>query len=71
MASITVAFDAGTSGTKVIASYPSGECVFNEENYFLINPSVRQLTEQTYLDLLEYAEGEIGLKGASNGWGRA
>ena len=61
MASITVAFDAGTSGTKVIASYPSGECVFNEENYFLINPSVRQLTEQTYLDLLEYAEGEIGL----------
>ncbi|MDJ0575414.1 MAG: hypothetical protein QNJ65_09655 [Xenococcaceae cyanobacterium MO_234.B1] len=61
MAEITVAFDAGTSRSKVIASYPSGECVFNDENYFLIKPSVRQLTEQTYCDSLEYVEGGIGL----------
>ena len=61
MRSITVAFDAGTSGSKIIANYPSGECVLNDENYFWVKPAVRKLTEQTYLDLLEYADGEIGL----------
>ena len=61
MASITIAFDAGTSGSKVIASYPStGGCVFNDEKYFFVKPSVRQLMEKTYLNLLEYAEGGIG-----------
>ncbi len=58
---MTVAFDAGTSGSKVIASYPSGECPFNDENYFLVQPSVRQLTFTTYCDLLEYVEEGIGL----------
>ena len=47
MASITIAFDAGTSGSKVIASYPSGECVFNDEDYFLVKPAVRSLTPET------------------------
>ena len=61
MAEMKIAFDAGTSRSKVIASYPSGECVFNDENYFLIKPSVRQLTEQTYCDLLDCVEGGIGL----------
>ena len=61
MTEMKIAFDAGTSRSKVIASYPSGECVFNDENYFLIKPSVRQLTEQTYCDSLEYVEGGIGL----------
>ena len=61
MAEITVAFDAGTSSSKVIASYPSGECPFNDESSFLIEPSVRQLTETTYHELLEYVEGGIGL----------
>ena len=58
---IKVAFDAGTSGGKVITSHPSGECPFNDEGYFLVDPSVRELTEQTYHDLLEYVEGDIGL----------
>ena len=61
MASITVSFDAGTSGSKVIASYPSGECVFNDENYFLVEPSVRKLTKETYEKSLENVEGGIGL----------
>ncbi len=61
MASITVSFDAGTSGSKVIASYPSGECVFNDENSFLVEPSVRKLTKETYENLLENVEGGIGL----------
>ena len=62
MATITIAFDAGTSGSKIIANYPaSGGCVFNDENYFLVKPAVRQLTEQTHLDLLEYVEEGIGL----------
>jgi hypothetical protein len=53
--SVTVTFDAGTSGSKVIASYQSGEYPFERvEKYFLIEPSVRQLTEATYNNLLEY-----------------
>ena len=62
MSEITVAFDAGTSGSKIIASYPSGECPFNDEGYFLVEPSVRELTETTYHDLLDYVEeGEEGI----------
>lgn len=56
-----MAFDAGTSGSKIIASYPSGECPYNDEGYFLIKPSVREITETTYHDLLEDIEGDIGL----------
>ena len=58
---MTVIFDAGTSGSKVIASYPSGECPYNDEGYFLIKPSVRALTEYTYRNWLEDIEGDIGL----------
>ena len=62
MASITIAFDAGTSGSKIIASYPSSRgCVFNDENYFLVKPAVRELTEKTYYKLLEYVDEGIGL----------
>lgn len=58
----TVAFDAGTSGSKVIASYRSSEYPFERvENYFLIDPSVRLLTEPTYQDKLEYANEQEGL----------
>lgn len=57
-----VAFDAGTSGTKGIARYRSNEYPFNQiERHFLINPSVRSLTKQTYFDRLEYANETSGL----------
>jgi hypothetical protein len=60
--SVTIAFDAGTSGSKVIATYESGGYPFERvENYFLIAPSVRRLTQQTYQDLLAYATDEVGL----------
>lgn len=60
--SLSVAFNAGTSGSKVIASYPSSEYPFNLiENYFLVDPSVRPLTQETYKDLLDYAADGIGL----------
>ena len=62
MASITISFDAGTSGSKIIANYPaSGGCVFNDENYFLVKPAVRELTEKTYYKQLEYVDEGIGL----------
>lgn len=52
--SVSVAFDAGTSGSKVIATYTSGEYPFDRvENYFLVDPSVRPLTQQTYQDMLD------------------
>ena len=60
--SFTVAFDAGTSGSKVIVTYRSNEFPFEQvEKYFLIDPSVRLLTEQTYEDKLEYANERKGL----------
>ncbi len=60
--SLTIAFDAGTSGSKVIAAYRSSEYPFEPvENYFLVDPSVRPLTKQTYKDLLDYAEDGVGL----------
>lgn len=60
--SVTVAFDPGTSGSKVLISYVENEYPFERiEKYFLINPSVRQLTEQTYKDLLEGASESVGL----------
>lgn len=59
---VIVTFDAGTSGSKVFASYPMGECVFNDESYFLIEPSVRKLTKETYQSMLELAYGGIGLE---------
>ncbi|MES1024909.1 hypothetical protein ABN584_18810 [Gloeocapsa sp. BRSZ] len=60
--SVTIAFDAGTSGSKAIATYESGEYPFERvENYFSIAPSVRRLTQQTYQDLLAYATDGVGL----------
>ncbi len=62
MASITIAFDAGTSGSKIIANYPAaGGCVFNDENYFLVESAVRELTEETYHKDLEDIDEGIGL----------
>lgn len=59
---VTVAFDAGTSGSKVIARYQAEEYPFDwVEKYFLVDPSVRPLTEQTYKDLLDYATDGTGL----------
>ena len=59
--STVVAFDAGTSGTKIVACYQSNEYPFEKiERYFLIDPSVRLLTKQTYLDKLEYADEATG-----------
>ena len=59
---ITIAFDAGTSGSKIIANYPAaGGCVLNDENYFLVEPTVRGLTEQTYHKELENIDEGIGL----------
>ena len=62
MASITISFDAGTSGSKIIASYPStGQCVFNDENYFLVQPSIRQILPETYENSLENYIGSTGV----------
>jgi hypothetical protein len=59
--SVTIAFDPGTSGSKVLISYREEEYPFERvEKYFLINPSVRQLTEQTYKDLLDGASESVG-----------
>ena len=59
----TVAFDAGTSGSKVIANYQLGEYPFKQkEDYFLIQPWARELTKETYENMLEYAYGGIGLE---------
>jgi hypothetical protein len=59
---VTVAFDAGTSGSKVIASYEADEYPFERlEKYYLVDPSVRPLTRQTYQNLLAYAADGIGL----------
>ncbi len=59
----TVAFDAGTSGSKVIASYQLGEYPFKQkEDYFVIQPWARELTKETYESMLEYAYGGIGLE---------
>jgi len=58
----TVSFDAGTSGSKVIATYEADEYPFERvEKYFLVDPSVRLLTQQTYKDLLDYAADGTGL----------
>jgi hypothetical protein len=58
----TVAFDAGTSGSKAIASYRSNEFPFDRvERDFLVDPSVRLLTEPTYQDLLESAREQEGI----------
>ncbi len=57
-----VAFDAGTSGSKVIVSYQADEYpVPQVEKFFLVDPSVRPLTQQTYKDLLDYAADGTGL----------
>lgn len=59
---VIVAFDAGTSGSKVIATYQADEYPFDRvEKYFLVDPSVRSLTQQTYKDLLDYATDGTGL----------
>ena len=58
---ITVAFDGGTSSTKAIASYPTKKCPINDEGYFLLSSSVRELTKQTYIDLLQNVEEGVGL----------
>ncbi|WP_250126316.1 hypothetical protein [Chroococcidiopsis sp. CCMEE 29] len=59
---VTVAFDAGTSGTKVIANYQASEYPFDQtQKYFLVDPSVRPLTQQTYQNLLDYAADGVGL----------
>lgn len=58
----SVAFDAGTSDSKVIVSYQADEYPFHRvEKYFLVDPSVRPLTQQTYKDLLDYAADGTGL----------
>lgn len=55
-------FNAGTSGSKTIACYPSSEYPYERvERYFLIGSSVRALTEQTDQDKLEYAGEAMGL----------
>lgn len=59
---VTVVFDSGTSGSKVIVSYKRDEYPFERiEKYFLIEPSVRPLTQQTYQDTLDYATDSDGL----------
>lgn len=58
---ITIAFDGGTSSSKVVASYPSTSNVFNDDKFFLINSGVRQLTKKNHDYLLNCLEGDIGL----------
>ncbi|WP_206818395.1 ParM/StbA family protein [Chroococcus sp. FPU101] len=57
-----VIIDPGTSGTKAIVEYLKDEFPFERvEKYFLIEPSVRQLTEATYRHLLDGAGESVGL----------
>jgi hypothetical protein len=59
---ITITLDPGTSGTKVIVQYLKDEFPFERvEKYFLIEPSVRKLTEPTYRNLLDGASESVGL----------
>ncbi|MBW4554206.1 MAG: hypothetical protein KME35_24350 [Aphanocapsa sp. GSE-SYN-MK-11-07L] len=57
--SVIVAFDVGTSGSKVIASFPCPEFPFETvERHFLVPPAVRELTQSTYEDSLEERYGK-------------
>ena len=59
-----VLFDAGTSGSKIIARYRSVEYPFDVvEKYFVVNPSLRQLTSKSYHSQLEFSEDAKGLSG--------
>ncbi|ACB54355.1 hypothetical protein cce_5009 [Crocosphaera subtropica ATCC 51142] len=59
-----VSFDAGTSGSKIIARYRSVEYPFEVvEKYFVVNPSVRQLTSRSYRSQLEFSEDARGVSG--------
>lgn len=57
-----IAFDAGTSGSKGVACYQSNEYPYKRvERHYLVNPSVRSLTKETYIDRLEFANEISGL----------
>lgn len=45
---LTLAFDAGTSGSKVLACYPSSFSKRHFDRLFLLKPAVRSLITQTY-----------------------
>ncbi|WP_052056106.1 ParM/StbA family protein [Myxosarcina sp. GI1] len=51
---IKIAFDGGTSSSKVIASYPdiNSSSKFDDENYFFLNSKIQQIEEDYYQDLL-------------------
>ena len=57
----TVAFDCGTSGSKVLAHY-ARERGFpgDEDRYYLIEPFARELSQARYKSLLELSEDGIG-----------
>lgn len=60
----TVGIDVGTSGTKTCFFGESPEYPFEPiEMFFLVSPYVRQLTQATYKDALEYlSDGQGGLE---------
>lgn len=62
MKEIIVAFDGGTSCSKVVASYPSPKDAFANDEFFSINSGIRQLTKKTYESLSRNCLGKsIGL----------
>lgn len=50
---LTIVFDGGTSNSKIIASYPDTNSVFNEEKYYLVSPWIRQIDKEHYQELIE------------------
>ncbi|MGF1602428.1 MAG: hypothetical protein ACFCU8_10490 [Thermosynechococcaceae cyanobacterium] len=57
----TIAFDCGTSGSKVFASYARAKGFpVDEDRFYLIAPFARELSQARYQTLLEVAEDGIG-----------
>lgn len=57
----TIAFDCGTSGSKVLARYQRPRGFPKEEDrFYLIDPSARKLSESRYKTLLELSKDGIG-----------
>lgn len=57
----TIAFDCGTSGSKVLAHYRREKGFpVDEDRYYLIEPFARELSESSYKSMLELSEDGIG-----------
>lgn len=57
---LTLAFDAGTSGSKVLAYYQSPNYHRPEDRLFLLGPAVRPLMKETYEELEPNYQATVG-----------